>query len=192
MFPYPSRYNSGACCISSLPIVCIPNIIRESHEMHFCHASHQVCQVIPISAGLLIERQVTGEIGNDGLPTLFTLLHPMGDLCPVMLYRPSASEFQNLLSYWNSPDGCKSWSMGSVSLSTAPAAASTVTVVGFFTDAQLHCVSSCECDSSSILLLHHATTGAHSLWEMKPAKPEVCIQQDGTHNGTVVCYRRYF
>jgi len=159
-----------------------------------------VHQVIPISAGLLIERQVTGEIGNDGLPTLFTLFHPMGDLCPVMLCRPSASEFQNyvftfhigihlMVAFIFQIFGL--WVQLPFQL-PHPAAASTVTAVGFFTNAQLHCVGSCECNGSSILLLHHATTGVHSLWEMKPARPEVCIQQDGTHNGTVVCYRRYF
>ena len=156
--------------------------------MHSCHASHQVCQVTPISAGLLIERQVTGEVGSDGLPTLFTLLHPMADLCPVILHRPSASEFQTyslfhieiypialhfevktlaMICVFSFPFDC-----------LIPAAPSTLTVLGFFTDAQLHCVGSCECEGSSLILLHHAVSGAHSLWEIKPAKPEV--RQDGT------------
>ena len=119
IFPYPSRYDNGA---DSITLYIHPvhqsfefpnsNFIKTLHGIHSCHTSQQVCQVTPITSGLLIERQVTGEVnGSDGLPTLFTLLHPMGDLCPVILRRPSASKFQNYLftffslPYWNSPDG---------------------------------------------------------------------------------------
>ena len=42
--------------------------------------------MIPIPNGLLIERKTSVEKGaNDGLPVLFSLLHPIGDLCPVVV-----------------------------------------------------------------------------------------------------------
>ena len=37
----------------------------------------------PLSSGLLIERRTEGETGA-GLPTLFSLLSPTSDLCPVV------------------------------------------------------------------------------------------------------------
>ena len=52
----------------------------------------QVNQAWPISSGLLLERQVSPEGGSDGLPILFTLLHPMDDFCPTTFRRPTASE----------------------------------------------------------------------------------------------------
>ena len=51
----------------------------------------QVRCVWPISGGLLLERQISADWGYDGLPTLFTLLHPMDDFCPVTCKRPAAS-----------------------------------------------------------------------------------------------------
>lgn len=59
---------------------------------HFSHL--QVRQVTPLSSGLLVEQQVTGEL--NGLPTLFTLLHPMGGLCPVLLSKPASMLVINL------------------------------------------------------------------------------------------------
>lgn len=54
----------------------------------------QVRWVWPIQGGLLVEREVEGGegAGHDGLPTLFSLMHPMDDLCPVVFHRPTASE----------------------------------------------------------------------------------------------------
>ena len=45
----------------------------------------QVRHMIPLSVGLLVERDTSGEFGIGGLPTLFSLLHPMSDLCPISL-----------------------------------------------------------------------------------------------------------
>ena len=44
--------------------------------------------------GLLVEREVAKEHqnGGDGLPTLFSLLHPIGELSPVTLRRPATGE----------------------------------------------------------------------------------------------------
>ena len=49
----------------------------------------------PVLGGLLLEREVQSECGGggDGLPVLFTLLHPLDDLCPVTFRRPAASEY---------------------------------------------------------------------------------------------------
>ena len=47
----------------------------------------------PLPVGLLIERDTTGEeSGSVGLPIFFSLLHPMSDLCPVSIKRPSVSK----------------------------------------------------------------------------------------------------
>lgn len=54
----------------------------------------QVHRAWPISGGVLLERKVSSEGGSDGLPTLFTLLHPMDDFCPATFRRPTASEAQ--------------------------------------------------------------------------------------------------
>ena len=52
----------------------------------------QVRCIWPIRGGVLLERQVDQDGGYDGLPTLFTLLHPMDDFCPVTCRRPAASK----------------------------------------------------------------------------------------------------
>lgn len=57
-------------------------------------SSLQVHQAWPISGGVLLERKVSPDGGSDGLPTLFTLLHPMDDFCPATFRRPTASEAQ--------------------------------------------------------------------------------------------------
>ena len=54
----------------------------------------QVRKVTPLSVGLLIERDTTGE-ETGGLPIFFSLLHPMSDLYPVSIKRPSVSKFHN-------------------------------------------------------------------------------------------------
>ena len=54
----------------------------------------QVHRAWPTSSGVLLERKVASEGGSDGLPTLFTLLHPMDDFCPATFRRPTASENQ--------------------------------------------------------------------------------------------------
>ena len=40
----------------------------------------------------MVERMVAIETGSDGLPVLFTLMHPLDDFCPVTFRRPTASE----------------------------------------------------------------------------------------------------
>lgn len=49
----------------------------------------------PLEEGVLVERLVGADSAYDGLPTLFSLLHPMDDLCPVTYRRPTASERYN-------------------------------------------------------------------------------------------------
>lgn len=52
----------------------------------------QVRHTWPIKGGVLVERQVSPEWGSDGLPILYSLLHPMDDLCPITFRRPTASQ----------------------------------------------------------------------------------------------------
>ncbi len=54
----------------------------------------QVRCVWSLANGLLVERSIPsdGGCGLEGLPTLFTLLHPSDDLCPVTLRRPAEGE----------------------------------------------------------------------------------------------------
>ena len=56
--------------------------------------AHNTCLQVrhswPISGGLLVERQISADWGYDGLATLFSLLHPMDDFCPVTCKRPAA------------------------------------------------------------------------------------------------------
>lgn len=52
----------------------------------------QVKWVWPLDSGLLVERLMGADSAYDGLPTLFSLLHPMDDFCPVTCHRPTASE----------------------------------------------------------------------------------------------------
>lgn len=135
---------------------------------HFSHL--QVRQVTPLSSGLLVERQVTGEL--NGLPTLFTLLHPIGDLCPVLLSKSASMlvvnlDVKNLLKLFSLIISC-------VNTLCISSAASSVPLPEFFTDPQLHIAGSCQHDDF-FLLLYHTSSGTHSVWEAKPAKLEVCI-----------------
>lgn len=54
----------------------------------------QVRCVWSLANGLLVERSIPsdGGCGLEGLPTLFTLLHPSDDLCPVTSRRPAEGE----------------------------------------------------------------------------------------------------
>lgn len=139
---------------------------------HFSH--FQVRQVTPLSSGLLVERQVTGEL--NGLPTLFTLLHPMGDLCPVLLSKPASMLVQ--LTFIS----CV------ITLCTS-LASSSVPLPEFFTDPQLYVAGSCQ-HHDFFLLLYHTSSGTHSVWEAKPAKLEVCIllQQIFWKGEWKICY----
>ncbi len=49
----------------------------------------QVRAVSAISGGILVEREVSS---HDGLPVLFSLMHPLDDFCPVTFRRPTAGE----------------------------------------------------------------------------------------------------
>ena len=51
-------------------------------------------KVWPLKNGLLVERLVASDNGSDGLPTIFSLLHPMDDFCPVTCRKPTPSELQ--------------------------------------------------------------------------------------------------
>lgn len=63
-------------------------------------------------------------------------------------------------------------------LSCYPTATTSVTVLGYVTDTQLHVVESCcHGDQSCLLLLYHATSGAHSIWHVRPASTEVICWQ---------------
>ena len=72
--------------------------IHTGSDHHFLSClSMQVRQVTPLSVGLLIERDTTGEESSSvGLPTFFSLLHPMSDICPVSIKRPSVSKSSDL------------------------------------------------------------------------------------------------
>lgn len=97
--------DSGAIHYIPLPFMVIYSFFALSHQIHYAYweikcrhlscLSMQVRQVTPLSVGLLIERDTTGEESGGGLPTFFSLLHPMNDICPVSIKRPSVSKFHN-------------------------------------------------------------------------------------------------
>lgn len=92
----------GTCITLSMPsgsIHHIPMPFKVKHDwwaMHtiFTWNTVQVRHIVPMSVGVLIEREVAEEYqnGGDGLPTLFSLLHPIEELAPVTFRRPTASE----------------------------------------------------------------------------------------------------
>lgn len=45
----------------------------------------------PLDCGVLVERLIETDSAYDGLPTLFSLLHPLDDFCPVTCRRETAS-----------------------------------------------------------------------------------------------------
>jgi hypothetical protein len=62
-----------------------------------CYASRlwshtQVKKVWPLECGVLVERLIEADSAYDGLPTLFSLLHPLDDFCPVTCRREVACE----------------------------------------------------------------------------------------------------
>jgi hypothetical protein len=61
-------------------------IITGSGAVNYVPLPFTVRSMICLSTGLLIERSTEGE-GRTSLPTLFSLLHPTNDLCPVAMKR---------------------------------------------------------------------------------------------------------
>ncbi|KAL5463582.1 hypothetical protein EMCRGX_G032493 [Ephydatia muelleri] len=58
----------------------------------------------PLDGGIMVERKAASDAGHDGLPTLFTLLHPLDDLCPTTFRRPAAtSPDLTVLGFYSDP-----------------------------------------------------------------------------------------
>lgn len=50
---------------------------------------------------MLVERLIEDDSAYDGLPTLFSLLHPLDDFCPVTCRREIASEYVYTAVHFN-------------------------------------------------------------------------------------------
>jgi hypothetical protein len=67
-------------------------LTMESGAVHYIALPFSVSHMNPLNTGLLLQRATEGEAASTtrGLPVLFTLCHPMSDLCPVAT-KPSTS-----------------------------------------------------------------------------------------------------
>lgn len=129
--------------------------------------------------GVLIEREVAEEYqnGGDGLPTLFSLLHPIEELAPVTFRRPTASEKFTKICLFANTIGHEFSSILAV-MNFSVLATPSVSVLGFLADPLLRVISSCQYNGSSLLLLYHSLFGVHSIWQIKAAKDEVGIKEN--------------
>lgn len=118
----------------------------------------------------MVERKAASDAGHDGLPTLFTLLHPLDDLCPITFRRPAASTrrergetstmfltfiaiFVKLFS--DSPD---------------------LTVLGFYSDPRFRVLQAfLDPDSPPFVVCYDSSAGKHLVSVLLLATPQVQV-----------------
>lgn len=127
-------------------------------------SSIQVKWVWPLDCGVVVERQLAAGSAYDGFPTLFSLLHPLDDFCPLTCHRHAASESRP----------CTNFSQSHPSLPTAD---SGVKVVGFFGEPGLEVVDVCYSAPYQLplVLSYHSTSRQHHIWALRHTTKEVCI-----------------
>lgn len=101
----------------------------------------------------MVERKAASDAGHDGLPTLFTLLHPLDDLCPTTFRRPAASTWRGR-SFFPTSDLLLSYDF----LPASP----DLTVLGFYSDPSFRVLRPfSDPDSPPFVVCYDSSAGRH-------------------------------
>lgn len=151
----------------------------------------------PLASGVLVERLADGD-NYDGLPTVFSLLHPLDELCPVTCRTPTKGKHCGGACVRGRAGGTHvrghaggthvrgaggthvrgraggthvrgHTCEGSCFVSAEPG----VTTLGFFGDLGLQVLDVCDEATPPLVLTYNTSSQLHSIWSIQQATKEV-------------------
>ena len=124
-----------------------------------------------LECGVLAERLVEADSAYDGLPTLFSLSHPLDDFCPVTCCRkPTTNKSEHTVQ------PCAFVVVVVVFVVVVVVVGGGVNVVGFFGEPGVEVLNVCrEGVAFPLVITYNSTTLQHSLWALQTATSQVCL-----------------